>query len=515
MSLTERGPRANNPARLPALPASLATDPAARQWQEAVREWLEVRLGARGDFYERAVTHRELKALVDELQAKITALETALAAALKTAGFTEQLNALRAQLSQVTRMASLNYNNTLTQINQVSTQVRGVSVEDVAVFAVDMRPTQTDGCDAITTVEFGPNQPNFHALLFPPGVDTSADFHCMLPFSWAGKYFRCYVYWGHGSGGTDFDVSWEIVANTTYDNETVILDFVPGIPFDDTGGTAGNLYIAQSGDVPIASYENEEGSLVSIRVYRRGATSATDNLDIDAALLAVRFTLADVPVVVPEPSPGELYLRFEGNFLDSSIAARTVTDHGAARSTSYPGGGVEGLVGNGSGWLSVVDDGAFDIGGRIFQIRFLLRIETSASLATDNIIIGKWGATDGSWFVNLYSTGRLNLGRKSGSYFFDAITDVLPRDTTLQITVWRPTVNGDVYCAVDGSIDPTYGIVGSALVFDTTSNDLAIGAVIGGGASLPAGVHVDELQFKIDETDYGTSGFVPPSPPYE
>ena len=68
-----------------------------------------------------------------------------------------------------------------------------------------------------------------------------------------------------------------------------------------------------------------------------------------------------VPWMGSSMPSGELYLRFEGDFLDSSVAARTVTDHGATRSTAHPGGGsTEGMVGNGS-YLSVVDDGFADI----------------------------------------------------------------------------------------------------------------------------------------------------------
>jgi len=383
---------------------------------------------------------------------------------------------------------------------------------DVAVFAPQMLPTLTDGCEPIEVIEFTPVQPNLVALPFLTGVDTSADFHAMLPFAWAGKKFKTWVYWGHGDGSTDQDVVWEVVANSTFDDEPITINFVSGIMVGDQGGTGGNLYIARSESVPISSYRNRDGSLISMRIFRRG-THAEDTLDITAYLLAVRFILDDVPLVPPEAVPGELYLRFEGNFDDSSTAARTVTNHGAARSTNHPGGGLEGMVGNGGGYLSVVDDGAFDIAGRIFQLRFHLYVSSSAVLNTDNIICGKWGATDGSWFVNLYGpNGRLNWGRKSGGYFFDAITDAaIPLDTLVQVTIWAYVVNGQVYCAIDGVVQTP----GSAsCVCDSTSNDFAIGAVIGGGAALPAGVYADELQFAIDATDYTDEDFTPPTPPY-
>jgi hypothetical protein len=61
-SLTRRGASANNPARLPALQAARCQDPAAQQAIEQLREWIEVRLGSRGDRFERAVTFRDLEA---------------------------------------------------------------------------------------------------------------------------------------------------------------------------------------------------------------------------------------------------------------------------------------------------------------------------------------------------------------------------------------------------------------------------------------------------------------------
>lgn len=171
---------------------------------------------------------------------------------------------------------------------------------DVPVFAPQMTPTITNGCGALTAIEFAPTQPNLYALPFATGVDTSADFHAMLPFFWAGKTFQVWLYWGHGAGGTAWDTSWELVANSTYDNESIILDFVSGIVVTDTGGVSGNLYIARSAAVPISSYQNQDGSLVSMRITRKG-TAAEDTLDITAYLLAVRFVLEGLPI--PDPPP--------------------------------------------------------------------------------------------------------------------------------------------------------------------------------------------------------------------
>lgn len=83
--LTRRGPHANAPARLPGLQASRVADPAARQALEALREWVEVRLGARGDGFERAVTERDLAQRLEALNTEIAALKARAAPTVEAA----------------------------------------------------------------------------------------------------------------------------------------------------------------------------------------------------------------------------------------------------------------------------------------------------------------------------------------------------------------------------------------------------------------------------------------------
>lgn len=339
-NLTRRGARANNPALLPALPDEQGiADAALRMRFQLIREWLEVRLGARGDFYERAVTHRELEAQLAQVMvdAGVSDEDKRLLGLLNQLG--SQLQGLVRQVSLVQSILNQTVDNSNTAITNIYNQVRDVAVEDVVVFARDMLPSVTGGCSALTTIEFSSTKPNFHALLFDKTTDESADFHAMLPFSWAGRMFRVYVYWGHGAGGTTFGTTWEVTANSTSDNESVILDFVGGAVITDTGGTSGNLYIAAYSDpIPIASNINRNGDLVSLRIYRR-PTHASDNLDIDAALLAVRFTLSDVPFPVTcVMVSGDILLHchFEGTdgdttWPDVSPYLRTITGNSVAK----------------------------------------------------------------------------------------------------------------------------------------------------------------------------------------
>lgn len=219
----------------------------------------------------------------------------------------------------------------------------------------------------------------------------------------------------------------------------------------------------------------------------------------------------------PSSPTGNVVLlqHYDGDFLDYSSFHRTITTNGVpARSTSNQKFGSECYEGSSTGWLSAVDDGSFDFEDKVFSVDFWLYVSSSASLATDNVVCGKWGVSDGSWFINLFGpTEYLNLGRKTGGTFiFDTITTApIPRDTLIHVAVWRPAVGVGVLTALNGVIDTT---IGGATDFDSTAENLGIGSVMGGGAALPAGVKVDELRICVDIIDYGFANFTPPTAPY-
>lgn len=223
-----------------------------------------------------------------------------------------------------------------TTIEDLTETVENLLSADVTVWACDMLPSATNGCSALTVVEFDPAQPNFHALLFDATLEESADFNAMLPFSWAGKSFCVYVYYGHDVGATTFGVKWEIQANSTSDNETVILDFVGGVLVTDTAGVGGNLYIAAvSEPVPISSNYNRDGDMVSLRITRR-CSAAEDTLNLDAALLAVRFVLAgalpildDGSIPPTDPSFASVSLLVQGG-ADASLVINDLSSYASS-----------------------------------------------------------------------------------------------------------------------------------------------------------------------------------------
>lgn len=74
-TLTRRGPNAAAGAQLPGLQGLRLTDPQAQKAFEALREWVEVRLGSRGDIYEKAVTRREFEQLLADVFDKVDRLK--------------------------------------------------------------------------------------------------------------------------------------------------------------------------------------------------------------------------------------------------------------------------------------------------------------------------------------------------------------------------------------------------------------------------------------------------------
>lgn len=216
------------------------------------------------------------------------------------------------------------------------------------------------------------------------------------------------------------------------------------------------------------------------------------------------------------PSGGDqaLLLHFNGDFVDSSPFARTVTVYGTPGYTSTYEKFDQAYSPSGTSWGETADDGTFDFGSDTFSVDFWLYIETAASLAVDNVVVGKWGAGNGSWFVNIYGPQeRLNFGRRSaGVYNFDNLmpSRTLPRDSLMHVAIWKAPSTGDLFLAIDGIIETSVTLP----AIDGTANDLGIGAVVGGGAALVPGIHVDELRIRRGAIDYDTSNFTPPTAPY-
>lgn len=158
-TLTQRGRNANNAARLPALASQTqVTDVALRNFLEGVREYLEVRLGSRGDYFERAVTFRDLDPLIAELDARLNALEALGSSTFDPSDLQRQINQLRADIQYLRSQLLLveeNYKSITLQLNsQVGGDTRLRVHSPNAVLLLHCEPDPTTG--ALTFVDSSP-----------------------------------------------------------------------------------------------------------------------------------------------------------------------------------------------------------------------------------------------------------------------------------------------------------------------------------------------------------------------
>ena len=151
-NLTGRGPNATTRAKLPALTAPRLDDPQVQRALDSIREWLEVRLGARGDYYERAVTFRDLEQQLDALRTSLASTSTSSTASTDLSSVVALIAQLRADMDQAdaTLTSAINILSNrvgsggtgtvdLTTVNQwlANQSVLTVSLTDAATISVD------------------------------------------------------------------------------------------------------------------------------------------------------------------------------------------------------------------------------------------------------------------------------------------------------------------------------------------------------------------------------------------
>lgn len=126
-NLTRRGPNANTPAKMPGIDTSRVADRNIRQALDALREWVEVRLGARGDFYERAVTQREYDPTVKDFEARIAALESEYEKLVDQAEASGSTNTSVLNPSSSESLLIATRNSLQRQIDDLTAQIAGMS----------------------------------------------------------------------------------------------------------------------------------------------------------------------------------------------------------------------------------------------------------------------------------------------------------------------------------------------------------------------------------------------------
>jgi hypothetical protein len=384
----------------------------------------------------------------------------------------------------------------------------------VEFYAKDMTPSVTAGCSTLQVVETASANPNLHFLAFDPSTNESCDFVAILPAGWTGGTFQFRIYWSHGFGSVAWNTVWELQANSYKTGETLARVLVPGTLVRGTGGAVDGLYITNESDpVYISGELNSPGNLVLLRITRK-ATDALDTLTVDARLHAIRFNLGNAPVDYPPPAGSyALLMHFNGDLSDSGAHSHVFTSTGPATSAALKKWGSHALLFGGSGKVSAPYSADFAFGARKWSVDFWIYVPASVTFATDNCVVCVWNAVGSiSWYIGFSSFSLLRFFSSSdgttGNHV-NASSAVIPRNAWAHVAVWYTGTN--VYSSFNGGAPYS---VGSTLNLFDAATGLSIGATNTGGAAMPSGVVIDELRICVDDIDYGTTSFTPPTGPY-
>lgn len=150
-TLTRRGPYANAPARLPGIQTARISDLNTRQAMESLREWVEVRLGARGDRFERAVTFRDFDYQIESLGERLQAIETTVRAftgaqigdvntstgtsdtSASVSALQSQVTALQTDLASFKTVSTNNDNNLTQRLDALEAEVANLAATVLAL----------------------------------------------------------------------------------------------------------------------------------------------------------------------------------------------------------------------------------------------------------------------------------------------------------------------------------------------------------------------------------------------
>lgn len=129
---------------------------------------------------------------------------------------------------------------------------------------------------------------NFNYLAFDPNTDEFAYFNITMPPSWDAGTLKVQFFWTHPSTATNFDVVWDILANSFSNDDTLSGSSFDVATITDTGGTTNDLYISGETSDLDPTGTPSPGDLIHFLI-RRDANGASDNMTVDAYLIGVRI----------------------------------------------------------------------------------------------------------------------------------------------------------------------------------------------------------------------------------
>ena len=142
------------------------------------------------------------------------------------------------------------------------------------------RPTQTNGCAALTVIQVSASSPNIRALAFDPAADEHAEFSIAMPQSYDNSDVRFIHHWAHPSATSAFGVAWGVRTLAISDGDRLGVNYGTPTVITDTGGSANTQFITAETSVSVAGTP-AQGDRVYFQLFR-DVSDAGDTLTKDA-----------------------------------------------------------------------------------------------------------------------------------------------------------------------------------------------------------------------------------------
>ena len=167
--------------------------------------------------------------------------------------------------------------------------VHGATVgkQTIWIPALAMRPTDSNGCDSITSVETTAGRPDLHVLDFDNSADEAAQFQICFPKSWNLGTITYQVWWCGIAATTG--VAWGLQGLGVNDNETVDAAYgsIVIVTDDAQGAVEEVLKTDESSAVTIAGTPADD-DICFFRIFR-DVSDGNDDMAGDARLLGVKL----------------------------------------------------------------------------------------------------------------------------------------------------------------------------------------------------------------------------------
>jgi hypothetical protein len=160
-------------------------------------------------------------------------------------------------------------------------------VHTIYIPAGAMKPTTSNGCASIASVETTAGRPDMNVLDFDKDADEAAQFNVCFPKSWNLGTITYQVWWAGLAATTG--VAWGLQGVAVSDNTTIDVAYGSAvIVTDDAQGAVEELLVsAESGAVTIAG-SPADNDLCYFRIFR-DVSDGNDDMAGDARLLGVKL----------------------------------------------------------------------------------------------------------------------------------------------------------------------------------------------------------------------------------